>query len=1413
MTVLQYNNFYYKYGIRKASHFLTPRIWSSEDIMLPFDTELHWFTIRDVIEHINKNSGLLKNINKGIVHTVLEYDTNNTTGNFRLKPGVPNSIISEFAKTEKRLRFLKYKQDIKITNRIVELYSYGALTSRYIYMSQPLKRLHVYNNSLNTLITTMFEKVNRNIFVKFDIPTELPSRVELDRYSRKLTNKFLKLLPNYKYLNVVELWKFLTPELKENSILNRIPVNMYDKITFVVTLDNKSIFLNLATLISFVEEYSNTVSNSQYTLKPVKANMARKLLYIFLYRIIKNSPMADIEEVTEVKTRAVTSTISNSTIGNTPAMDNKEYDTMEIDIDKLLSTEIEERVIEEDIEDENNDSVDSDDFDIDIETDDVTGLEILSTANDIEDLSTTMNELVTEESKYNTVMKRVEALHSNKLSTKKDVDNVKNILEGQSKKPSPYGGKETIGQLLDMSTDKLDLDEKISTITDNVAVLDKSYNKNKLGSIKKQYMRNQYRKDMIRTIFSLQNHNSVIEDYNVEVKENILGATEEHNIKLKTLGSGISNVKLIIPKVDENGVYTLNGNSYLLRQQRADLPIRKIDFNNVALSTFYGKTFVTKASTKANDSGYWLLNQILKLYSNPDSPIRNLVTTPPNNEGLILPSIYSLFSRYIKSFKLDNVQFSFDYVNRIKLFSKMTKEDLEKVEKGGYYIVGNDKGFPIVMDMKNNFFKYNGKLEPYPSILERLGISINDFPIEFTSVRIYKKNIPTVVFLSYYLGLEKLLKILDVKYTIEPSNKQPQIEGDFYKIKFKDVQLIIKRDYGRNDLIIGGLKYLKDIIKTIDIKLMNNRNDFAVVFSKLELSVSYINEIKLMETMYVDPISLSILKQMKEPTNFKGLLIRANELLIDDNYKNPNSIDGMSIKGYERIPGMMYKELVTALKEYENKTYFSKSKLTVNPYSIMNKLNEDSTTVLIDDLNPMATLKQEEDVTYLGMNGRSKETLSRSTRVFNTNEVGIISEATRDSGDVGISAYLTADPLLNNTRGMVGEYDPDKDNPVNVYSTSAMLCPFILTDDGKRVNFSSIMNSHIIPVKDMRTPYVLTGYESIVPIRSSTKYVIVAEDDGRVLSVDNKECVVEYNNIGIKKYPIRKWQTKETSGSCYTHELVPNLSKGDRFIKDDTILYDKSFFEPSIFNRKRVIYKQGNVVTVALTEESLTDEDSAVISKRLSEMYTTNVTKVKSIVVSNKDNIINMVKPGDHVEPTSLLFTIVDSIVDTNGLDEKAMSILQGIKNVSPKAKVLGNVIKIDIRYNCEKDDLSDTLKSLVDKTDKELKQTSGFTGRVDNTYSIQGKPLMENEVELKIYIEVEDKMGIGDKGILSNQMKFTVGEVMNYNLNTLSNKPIDLLFSFRSLSARIVNSPLLIGTTSALLEKVTEDVVDMYFN
>jgi hypothetical protein len=72
--------------------------------------------------------------------------------------------------------------------------------------------------------------------------------------------------------------------------------------------------------------------------------------------------------------------------------------------------------------------------------------------------------------------------------------------------------------------------------------------------------------------------------------------------------------------------------------------------------------------------------------------------------------------------------------------------------------------------------------------------------------------------------------------------------------------------------------------------------------------------------------------------------------------------------------------------------------------------------------------------------------------------------------------------------------------------------------------------------------------------------------------------------------------------------------------------------------------------------------------------------------------------------------------------------------------------------------------------------------------------------------------MGIGDKAILGNQLKFTVGEVYEYDMKTMDNKEIDLVFSNTSIKARIVNSPDLIGTTSTLLSVITDKALDMYF-
>ena len=176
--------------------------------------------------------------------------------------------------------------------------------------------------------------------------------------------------------------------------------------------------------------------------------------------------------------------------------------------------------------------------------------------------------------------------------------------------------------------------------------------------------------------------------------------------------------------------------------------------------------------------------------------------------------------------------------------------------------------------------------------------------------------------------------------------------------------------------------------------------------------------------------------------------------------------------------------------------------------------------------------------------------MARDTRRRDTSEIGVISEAARDSGDVGISNYLVADPSLTDIRGNV-EAIPDKDNSWSqLISTSAMLAPFLLGDDAARMNFNSIMASHIVPIANMKAPYVRTGYETMIALKAGDKFAICAIEDGTVLEVTDKSITVEYKTKGKKTYLMNSWTAKEESGGCYTQHMATVFKPKEKFLKD-----------------------------------------------------------------------------------------------------------------------------------------------------------------------------------------------------------------------------------------------------------------------
>lgn len=1388
-----------KYLTRKSQNFLQPLIIDAKTFQFPKNVIYYNFKVSDTIFRLDRFVPYLGGLDgKVIVKNILNYTSPTPVGIVHKGPLSDLSIKDVMVKMEKTFRYLTPLADkVEVRDKDLLTINFGALNHTYKYTQHPLNVYYKWYNCFNTIIDTVkinLSKTDKYIFMNYDLPMSLPSRDDLNKISKhKVNSATLNVLTDYTYFNLLELWNWLDPEQHPDTILSKLTYKELSKIIFMFTYENKIILINLAYLYNLNKEFNFTgeIGDINRTSNKLSKDMLRKYVYILIYKLIESTP-ADMEKIDNTADELTLKIGIKGVNGEEDYVYKDNFDDVDAD------TALEHDVIEKE-----NQELDGELSNIEIkETIKDENTEVVESFDEIKDVDIG----------YSTkILKEVDKLKEFGIINKSSRDKNVTTIEKMLKSKSPFGDDTTIGEMLDDSKDVFELEEV--EIRDTNVVFDKEYNKNVIGSMNKTYFKHQYKKDIVRSLFSVQLNNCIIEDISIEKTESILGNVDNITLKVNSLNGRATTLKTIIPEFSEDGSFKLSNNNYIMRPGKQDLPIRKIEYNMVALSSNYGKLFVSKATYAKDDLGGWIKKALSAKYE-VDPEFKDLVTLACDNQDGKLPMQYSLIARHVKSFRLKDNYYFFEFKNRNKIIKDLTINGLNALEQNDMVLIGSSKfGKPLLIGQDNVIYVKEETLKPIGKLFDLLEIDIDDGPIEFINIRLYTRQMPIVLLIGYYFGLENVLKMLGMKYTLVNEKKVP-ITSKQYKIKFRDTTLVVDKDYGVGDSIIYGLTSIKDAVVKVDFKSLNNKAKYEILFHSMGLGVLYINEIKNLENLYIDHLTKVSLKKLKLPVNFKSLLVKACEILKDDNYINPNDVSGVCVKGYERIAGMLYHEIVTSLKEFNNKSEFSKSKITLNPYGMLAKINEDSTTVLVDDLNPISLIKQSEDLNSLGFGGRSKEGMNRDTREMHITEIGIVSEASKDSGDVGISAYLTATPNITNIKGLVSETPiTEKTSWANMLSTSATLAPFATTEDVKRNNFINVQNSHTIFMDNMRVPFVRTGYETIISIKAGDKFVTIARKDGEVINVTKTFMEVKYKDDAKNtKHKIYSWTTKEESGACYTHTLIPNFKVGDKFFKDDSLLYDDKFFEPDIFNKSRTVYKSGTLVNVSLLEDAETWEDSAAISNKMSSLLGTKVTKVKSSKINNTDNILNNKKVGDNVEPSDVLFTIVDgNILNITGLDTKALEILQNIKSVSPKAKVRGTITKLVVYYNCELETLSDTLKAIVAESDKFLIATTGYPGRVNSSYSIEGIPLMENEVEIKAYIEVKDSMGIGDKAILANQLKFTVGDVYDYGIETIGGIESDVLFSNKSLAARIVNSPFLIGTASSILDILSKKVVSMF--
>jgi hypothetical protein len=132
---------------------------------------------------------------------------------------------------------------------------------------------------------------------------------------------------------------------------------------------------------------------------------------------------------------------------------------------------------------------------------------------------------------------------------------------------------------------------------------------------------------------------------------------------------------------------------------------------------------------------------------------------------------------------------------------------------------------------------------------------------------------------------------------------------------------------------------------------------------------------------------------------------------------------------------------------------------------------------------------------------------------------------------------------------------------------------------------------------------------------------------------------------------------------------------------------------------------------------------------------------------------------------------------------------------------------------------MSESLLAIAKESDKErvkrLKALSKTptTGQVDGSVRIDKDPLDMDSMAIKVYITKNLGAGVGDKGVLGNQMKTVFSNVMTGENRTESGVELDVMFSYLSISNRIILSPEVMGTTNTLLRIMSKKVAERYFS
>lgn len=1362
LTLSKFNR---RFTVRRLQEYGDPRIHQLEKLELPRGSILHHVDMDVTSLAPPKTLSYLQNIEKyaQVRHHFQLPEVGIHGRPIPVKVNQDRDILT-YHRLNPTLKRMRDDKLVQRDQKVLLIENYTPMLQRYRYPEGTL--LAWYDRLYNVMVTIRNQVLAdandfaRQNYLILNIGNELPAFNKFQMAQSGRTDTKLAKFHSLTQLWMLELFTWLGPK-RDKSIFADMTPDQARRVNFLFTYENGFVNFNLGELDSW--SVTNDTGN-------VPEEQMQRRFYKSIRSLMTNP--VDVVEAAHI------------------APEGHEVDVTDED----LSADVE---IDEDNEDIQEEIVKFDEAEFSQDEDVVI----------VKEPEINPNEIVIEDvvDHKAVILKECEKLaEAGRISVKANKF-LTEAAEGFVKMPDPYGEASSYGEA--MTVTEQDVTVKPKKLLEDPTILEASWSENITDAINEQYRDKVLKKDILGAVASSQRLGLVIHNHTVEKEITATGAMEHHRLKVQPVGGEPTTVYFTIPTLDKDGCWTTNGVKYTMRRQRVDIPIRKVDPETVALTTFYGKNFVGRSDKAVNNKPKWLTDQIVAMGLNlKDSTVTEVRTSNVFDPSKDAPKDYTSIAKRVEGFKAKGYAWHFDINALEKHFGD--DEDL-------LYLLGKKKMVPVakgrnsylVMSETSDIYKFNSndEYEYMGKIEEVLGIDTTKAPKELSELSVLGKSISLGFIFSYYLGMEGMFKHFDMRYSRLAANERIEKTDYDLIVRLSDAKYAVSVDTYEQLLVLNGLhKYLKHLTSYTESEV--NREDIYLnLLMEDKLTARYLVELKQMRTGFVDDMHARVLRRMKEPETFMGLLKRANEMLVNDMTKPEINGDEMMFLGHQRIAGHVFTGLSRAMRNYQNQPPGSR-RFELTNSMIWGEINQDPSVLQAQEANPVQPVKESDVVTMGGTGGRNKKTMVKRTRAYTESDLGIVSGDTVDNSDVGVTAFLSANPQLDTVDGLPKPRDVKKQGIGSLMSFCVGLAPDSLIDDDKRWNFVNIQLGSATASEHYATTPYRTGGEKLLAHRTSSKHASVASKPGKVIAVDEDSITVRYDDKTEESFPLGRWFGNH-EGATYPHDMATIWKKGDTFKERAVLAYNSKHFEPDIHSPDQVNWKNGVLATIALIEGEPTFEDSNSISPSLSEKLISETTKVKEVTIKFDQLLTEMAKAGDKVGVDSILCTFADDVTGGTGtFTDEVAATLRKISSHSPRAKVKGHIDKIEVVYHGEIEDMSPSVAEVVKKADRQRKReakasngTLAETGSVDGSYRVDGNPLAYNEIAVRFYISHMSPMVGGDKGVVANQMKTTVQDLMVGKNEAEDGTPMDGYFGRNGIEGRIVGSIYQIGTTNPI--------------